>query len=418
MGSIEPFNRLVKLAARAFYDDVSTNSENQGKNGRSDNRGIAVVILDALTRRQWVREEDLAKDLKIHTKQLRRTLRFFEEEKLVIRYDRKEVAKGAKIDSLRTGREGEEKIKMHTHSYCCLDYAQLYDVVRYRIHRMKKKLKDEMKSKNAVQVYICPNCRRRYNALDSLGLISPYDEDFHCESCNGVLVAEIETLAAQELGNGVDKSKPHRHENSKEMLTKMEEQLKPLTDQLARVKDLPVPEFGSFQAWELKANAVARSDNGDCNANDPSRSSQGLGFGDIKVEVVFSAIDKKGDNIKSENAKAPTKIAISWFTKEGRNLTKEQLEETKAEIKPTSTTSTPIESSDEKKHVAVVYNTPTERQVGVKSKRSGDYAGDDVAWEAPPPTGGRVDRFNVEDVNVEVEAEVSEDDDDGMWVEG
>ncbi|KAL8031407.1 hypothetical protein ABFX02_13G021900 [Erythranthe guttata] len=412
MGSIEPFNRLVKLAARAFYDDVSTNSENQGKNGRSDNRGIAVVILDALTRRQWVREEDLAKDLKIHTKQLRRTLRFFEEEKLVIRYDRKEVAKGAKIDSLRTGREGEEKIKMHTHSYCCLDYAQLYDVVRYRIHRMKKKLKDEMKSKNAVQVYICPNCRRRYNALDSLGLISPYDEDFHCESCNGVLVAEIETLAAQELGNGVDKSKPHRHENSKEMLTKMEEQLKPLTDQLARVKDLPVPEFGSFQAWELKANAVARSDNGDCNANDPSRSSQGLGFGDIKVEVVFSAIDKKGDNIKSENAKAPTKIAIPWFTKEGMNLRKEQLEETKAEIEPTSTTSTPVESLDEKKHVAVVYSTPTERQVGMKSKRNGD-----VAWEAPPSTG-RVDRFNVEDVNVEVEAEVSDGDDDGMWVEG
>lgn len=43
------------------------------------------------SRRQWVREEDLAKDLKIHLKQLRRTLRFFEEEKLVMRDHRKEV---------------------------------------------------------------------------------------------------------------------------------------------------------------------------------------------------------------------------------------------------------------------------------------------------------------------------------------
>lgn len=43
------------------------------------------------SRRQWIREEDLAKDLKIHTKQLRRTLRFFEEEKLVTRDHRKEV---------------------------------------------------------------------------------------------------------------------------------------------------------------------------------------------------------------------------------------------------------------------------------------------------------------------------------------
>jgi len=41
---------LVKLAARAFYDDLTSKGENQVKSGRSDNRGIAVVILDALTR--------------------------------------------------------------------------------------------------------------------------------------------------------------------------------------------------------------------------------------------------------------------------------------------------------------------------------------------------------------------------------
>ncbi|KAL6554046.1 hypothetical protein OROMI_019719 [Orobanche minor] len=49
MGSIEPFNRLVKLVARAFYDDVTSKGEIQHKTGRTDNRGIAVVVLDALT---------------------------------------------------------------------------------------------------------------------------------------------------------------------------------------------------------------------------------------------------------------------------------------------------------------------------------------------------------------------------------
>ena len=39
----------MKLAARAFYDDI-TKGDNQPKTGRSDNRGIAVVVLDALTR--------------------------------------------------------------------------------------------------------------------------------------------------------------------------------------------------------------------------------------------------------------------------------------------------------------------------------------------------------------------------------
>lgn len=45
-----------------------------------------------------------------------------------------QTAKGAKIfsaavaatiDSQQTTKEGEEKIKLHTHSYCCLDYAQV-----------------------------------------------------------------------------------------------------------------------------------------------------------------------------------------------------------------------------------------------------------------------------------------------------
>ncbi|KAK2391731.1 Transcription factor TFIIE, alpha subunit [Trifolium repens] len=37
-------------------------------------------------------EEDLAKDLKLHTKQLRRTMRFFEEEKIITRdHQREEI---------------------------------------------------------------------------------------------------------------------------------------------------------------------------------------------------------------------------------------------------------------------------------------------------------------------------------------
>nr|GEW34233.1 transcription initiation factor IIE subunit alpha [Tanacetum cinerariifolium] len=47
--SLQSFNTLVKLTARAFYDDITAKGDNQPKSGRSDNRGIAVVVLDALT---------------------------------------------------------------------------------------------------------------------------------------------------------------------------------------------------------------------------------------------------------------------------------------------------------------------------------------------------------------------------------
>ncbi|BAT12580.1 Os11g0137400 [Oryza sativa Japonica Group] len=81
--------RMVRMVARAFYDDVSLARD--PKSARGDNCGLAVVVLEALgRRRQWVREEDLAKALKISSKQLRRILQFFEEEKLVRRCHRKE----------------------------------------------------------------------------------------------------------------------------------------------------------------------------------------------------------------------------------------------------------------------------------------------------------------------------------------
>ncbi|CAK9145982.1 unnamed protein product [Ilex paraguariensis] len=476
--SVEPFNRLVKLAARAFYDDITTKGDNQPKTGRSDNRGIAVVVLDALTRRQWVREEDLAKDLKLHSKQLRRTLRFFEEEKLVTRDHRKETAKGAKVysaavaatgDGLHTGRDGDDKIKLHTHSYCCLDYSQIYDVVRYRLHRMKKKLKDELENKNTVQEYVCPNCGKRYNALDALRLVSPEDEYFHCESCNGELVAESDKLATQENGDGDDNARRRRRDKLKDMLQKMEEQLKPLMDQLGRVKDLAVPEFGSLQAWEVRANAAARAANGDSGSTDPSKSSQGLGFGgtpmpfvgETKVEVAFSGIEEKGEAIKLESGNSPMKILPPWLIKQGMNLTKEQRGEVKQEAKMEGTSST-VDVSDEKKltgekddvknlqdeyvkayYAALlvkqrdqeeaakreqelsnrnisdsVYDTSSERQVGMKSKREDvDEGVDDVEWEEATPAGNTGESSKVHDLNVQADA-LEDDEDDIDWEEG
>ncbi|CAL0325739.1 unnamed protein product [Lupinus luteus] len=479
------YNKLVKLAARAFYDDLPAKSENQPKIGRSDNRGIAVVILDALTRRQWVREEDLAKDLKLHTKQLRRTLRFFEEEKIITREYRREATKGAKIYSAavaatadgQTTKEGEEKVKLHTHSYCCLDYAQIYDVVRYRLHRMKHKLKDELENKDTVQEYICPNCGKRdlnyfrYNALDALRLLSFEDEDFHCENCNGILEIESDKIAAQEGGDGDDNARRRRRENLKDMLQKMEIQLKPLLDQLSRVKDLPVPEFGSLQSWEALASAAGRAANGD-NAGD-SRNYQ-LGYngapmpysGDTKVVVDFNGTEVKGEGVKSEADDKAFKVLPPWMIRSGMVLTEEQRGEVKQESKMdgTSTSTTAQHTEDKKSTVEHDNNTDIQgeyikayyaallkqqaeaakkeelenshttndpsssisnRQVGMKTKREEDVEEDDgTEWEDAPIGGNGNRSYKAVDLNVEAdEAQADGDgdgdgDDDVDWEEG
>lgn len=123
------------------------------------------------------------------------------------------------------------------------------------MHRMKKKLKDELDNKNTVQEYICPSCGRRlvsslvmfvvihvihinryfdgtkvflpyfmfrYTALDALRLVSPEDEYFHCESCNGELVAESDKLAGQEMGDGDDNARRRRREKLRDMLQNLE----------------------------------------------------------------------------------------------------------------------------------------------------------------------------------------------------
>ena len=48
-------------------------------------QGVACVVLDALTRRRWVKEDELAADILVNPKQLRKTLRYLEEDQLVLR---------------------------------------------------------------------------------------------------------------------------------------------------------------------------------------------------------------------------------------------------------------------------------------------------------------------------------------------
>ncbi|MED6199625.1 hypothetical protein PIB30_077640 [Stylosanthes scabra] len=478
---VDHYNKLVKLMARAFYDDLTSKGDNQPKTGRTDNRGIAVVVLDALTRRQWVREEDLAKDLKLHTKQLRRILRFFEEEKIITRDHRRETAKGAKMysaavaataDGHSIAKEGEEKVKLHTHSYCCLDYAQIYDVVRYRLHRMKHKLKDELEDKNTVQEYVCPTCGKRYNALDALRLISFEDEDFHCESCNGRLEVESDKIASQEAGDGDDNARRRRREKLKDMLQKMEVQLKPLMDQLSRVKDLPVPEFGSLQAWEARASAAGRAANGDINSADSKMSQMGYNgasipySGDTKVVVDFNGTEGKGDGIKSETESSSLKVLPPWMIRSGMVLTKEQRGEVKQETKMDGTsTSIATQHTDEKKstteqdenknlqdeYIKAYYaallqqqqelqkkqelsNTTTSvdpsssassRQVGVKSKREDAEDDDGTEWEETPIGGNGNGGYKVADLNLNLNVQAEEeppadeeDEDDIDWEEG
>ncbi|KAL0727512.1 hypothetical protein Bca4012_023605 [Brassica carinata] len=365
----KPFIRLMRLLARTLYDDdnLTTLSDNQKKSAKGDSRGNIVVVLDALMRRQWVREEDLARDLKKNPKQVRKILRHFEEKHLVTRYQRKETAKRAKIYNVAVAAatahgRAVDNLKLHTQSYCCLDYQHMYDTARLRLQKIKRKLKDELEDKYSLQKYCCPNCSRKYSALDALRLISMEDDAFHCERCNGVLVVECNNkLSSKEAVDGGDSAKIRQRQRLQFAEVCAESKMQALMDQINRVKDLPFPVYESFPEWEARAAIDAR-ENGDFNTNDPLRSQGGYGstplpfLGETKVEVNLG--DGK-EEVNSEGGVSSMKPMPQWMIRQGMNLTKEQRGEMSQEAKVDGVSEGAVKLSEDNKPSAMENNNDT-----------------------------------------------------------
>ncbi|KAK3154021.1 hypothetical protein QOZ80_2BG0184820 [Eleusine coracana subsp. coracana] len=412
MASAEPFNSLVKLTARAFYDSIPVKGDNQPKNFRGDNSGMGVVVLDALTRRQWVREEDLAKALKLHSKQLRRILRFFEEEKLITRVHRKEEQKHIILP------------------------PQLL-VVNQSLRRVKgNKRCTHIRIVAWIMLRSVMSCNKRYSAFDALQLVSYTDYYFHCETCNGELVAMSDKLASGKMGDGEDNAKKCRSDKLRDMLQRIDEQLKPLVVQLERVKKLPAPEFGSLQSWErARSGAFA---NGCPGATDSSMSST-AGPGNVGFEVIIDPdkdVDGKDDTGKDGVGSKP----MPPWLKEGNNLSEEQrgqipsklneISETKDDSKQKPEDETTIEDEyikayyeawgkqeDAKRRMqhegeTFISNSQSDRKVGKKYKWEDEDEDEGIEWGEDQATGCTA-------VANKLEAQESADEDDGYeWIDG
>ncbi|KAL9287539.1 putative transcription initiation factor IIE subunit alpha, TFIIEalpha/SarR/Rpc3 HTH [Arabidopsis thaliana] len=416
--------RMVKLVAKTFYDNYTPKNNNQKKSAKNGSGGIAVLVLDALTRRQWVREEDLAKELKLNTKQLRTILRYFEEQQFIMRVHRKEKS------SATTNGRGEDKVKVHMYSYCCLDYSQIYDVIRYKLHRMKKEFKDVLEDKDNVQEYGCPNCKRKIF--------------FHCENCNGELVMECNKLTSEEVVVDGSDNPRSRRDHLKDLLQNMEVRLKPLMDHINRIKDLPVPSFESFPAWETRVAKAAR-ENGDLNPDDTLRPQGGYGstpmpfLGETEIEV---NLGEENEDVKSDEVgdSSRRKLTPSWLIKKGMNLSDEQRGEIRHEAKADDGGSS-MENGDDDRNLKDEYlkayyaaileeqelaeklnqqesagkvttdielaTSSSDRQVGMKSKRE-----EEEEEEASVAANGN---YKV-DLNVEAE-EAEQDENDVDWQE-
>ena len=192
------YRKLARLAARAIYkqtyalerkkasqhDDSSKQQAKAGLGrpshfGRTQQEfpGVVEIVVDALTRRQWIREDDLAAALKLNPKQLRRVLRHLETLRVLKRSHVKE-RQALKEQRLveRAGmseREASEAVEKKTASWCCLEYSRIVDTLRFGLKGVKAELERLLAGGTFEESYACKNkeeCGKRFSALDTARL--------------------------------------------------------------------------------------------------------------------------------------------------------------------------------------------------------------------------------------------------------
>ncbi|XP_051191253.1 uncharacterized protein [Lolium perenne] len=238
---LEPFARLVKLVGRAFYGEIGFKGDALTTCSDSENAGIAVVILDALTRYQWVEEDMLARSLKITKKRCLAILRHFEAERFLRR----------KKQSITVDRAVAAAVAPDTNTfrfYCCLDYPKICDIIRFKLNGMKEKLKCRLGGVKEVQAFICLDCQRRYSSFDVMHL-SSIEDYFRCENCSGKVLEEIDVELSETAGDG----RKRRRTAVVDLLRRMEVQLAPLVSQLDSIQKLGIPEFPYLDVDENNA---------------------------------------------------------------------------------------------------------------------------------------------------------------------
>lgn len=289
------FKRLVRLVARLFYSEGVPPPEEPTTEGELKPKrkittgpclGVGVIVLDALTRREWVQEDyvpkpfvegeardtkapGLAQQLRVHPKLLRQTLRMFERDELMVRREhRKEkaprkkrpgdVVADAAAAAMMGGSEvaqeeddGDAVPKQHTHSYCCLDYPAVVDVVQLKLHMMKRALNEAGEDAAPVAAYRCPACDASFTSMDAIRLLDP-DGNFVCDECNTAVEQQLEGGAV-----GGEEERRLRKAATRALIKTFDRATKPLQDLLSGLAGVKPPDYGSLQDWQTAKQHAA-----------------------------------------------------------------------------------------------------------------------------------------------------------------
>ena len=316
--------KLARMAIRAFYRH-SSSKERLARTGNAkyDNSRIAEVLVDALTRRTWVKEDDLANAVLLSAKQVRKALLYLEEQRLVTRAHVKEKDKDREARTRARAEENnvDEHIIMERIraidkkivTYVCLNYSRVYDALALRVGTARAELR-HLAEKGPVSVlFKCVNdpeiCGKRYSSLDAARLMDPATMAFKCSVC----AAEVIQCGGGEDGSAPE---PRTREAMRAALAKFETQVASVQKQLDKVKGSIPPQYGTLNEYtraRRRAAAASGGGGGGFGARGGGLNVQIDSLEDTTFEVTLGLTDEQ-EAAREAELHAP-KAQPEWVTK-------------------------------------------------------------------------------------------------------
>ncbi|EGC33203.1 hypothetical protein DICPUDRAFT_56584 [Dictyostelium purpureum] len=215
---------LVKMVVRAFYQDDH-----------------AVVIDGLLREKKRIKDEDLARKLRINQKHVRKLLMELKGDSMVKSMDVKIEAKGPH-------ERGQTVLLWY------IDYKLIIDIVKYKFYMIRKKMESIKLQKIDIPTYRCVQCNTSFTALDVPKLLSMETGALECDVCSGSI---------EEDQNNESLTQTAKHQSD------LLGQLKKIIDQLRKTEGANIPLF----ARDLADNTADQGPSYTINTN----SSAGVG---------------------------------------------------------------------------------------------------------------------------------------------
>ncbi|KAI8627745.1 hypothetical protein F5Y19DRAFT_477284 [Xylariaceae sp. FL1651] len=204
--------QLVRSVLRAFYDSRSFDTRH-------------ILIVDALILHSALRDDDLSYLMSMNLKDLHRICAKLRDERFLQVHVRPEL------------REGQQRPTNRTYYY--IDYRQAIDAIKWRVYHLDKAVQGNAKPATEKKEYFCRRCHAEWTQMEVLDKVDPI-KGFLCHRCDAILVFD-----------------PEREAGGHEQSTRLNNQLRFITDMLPKLDAVVIPD-NTFDIAHATARPVVR----------------------------------------------------------------------------------------------------------------------------------------------------------------